>query len=246
MDIILYNIIVGFVSLILGYFFGSIPTGIIIGKVFFHRDPRQEGSKNSGGTNVGRLFGKKIGLLCIILDMIKTVIPLIIVWSIIKFSSLNQVLIDNFGSGLWNNGVLYIYLAPLGAMVGHCYPVFAKFSGGKAVAAVGGFVLATSWLLSVVGLAVFFIVLKIKKYVSLGSMVTIVVVTLVAWVMVIVKYCAPVSFANFGMYGWGDYVVAGFEYAGVMTFGAALLIYRHRANIKRLINHEESKIKWLS
>ena len=134
MDIILYNIIVGFVALILGYFFGSIPTGIIIGKVFFHRDPRLEGSKNSGGTNVGRLFGKKIGLLCIILDMIKTVIPLIIVWSIIKFSSLNQALIDNFGSGLWNNGVLYVYLAPLGAMIGHCYPVFAKFNGGKAVA----------------------------------------------------------------------------------------------------------------
>ena len=86
MDIILYNIIIGFVSLILGYFFGSIPTGIIIGKVFFHRDPRQEGSKNSGGTNVGRLFGKKIGLLVIILDMIKTIIPLIIVYSIIKFS----------------------------------------------------------------------------------------------------------------------------------------------------------------
>ena len=246
MDIILYNIIVGLVALILGYFFGSIPVGIIIGKVFFHRDPRLEGSKNSGGTNVGRLFGKKIGLLCIILDMIKTVIPLIIALSIIKFSSLNQVFIDNFGSGLWNNGVLYIYLAPLGAMVGHCYPVFAKFNGGKAVATVGGFVLATSWLLTIVGMLVFFIVLKLKKYVSLGSMVAALSAVVIAWVMVIVKYCGPISFANFGMYGWGDYVVAGYEYAAVVTFGAALLIFRHRTNIKRLINHEESKIKWMN
>ena len=178
--------------------------------------------------------------------MIKTVIPLIIVWSIIKFSSLNQALVDNFGSGLWNNGVLYVYLAPLGAMVGHCYPVFAKFSGGKAVATVGGFVLATSWLLSIVGLLVFFITLKIKKYVSLGSMVAVIAAVVVAWVMVIVKYCAPISFANFGMYGWGDYVVAGFEYAGVVTFGGALLIFRHRANIKRLLKGEESKIKWMN
>ena len=246
MDIILYNIIIGFVALILGYFFGSIPTGIIIGKVFFHRDPRLEGSKNSGGTNVGRLFGKKIGLLCIILDMIKTVIPLIIVWSIIKFSSLNQVLVDSFGSGLWNNGVLFIYLAPLGAMVGHCYPVFARFNGGKAVATVGGFILATSWLLSILGLLTFFIVLKIKKYVSLGSMLAVAAVVIGAWVLVIVKYYAPVSFANFGMYGWGDYVVAGFEYAGVVTFGGALLVFRHRTNIKRLINKEESKIKWMN
>lgn len=246
MDIILYNIIAGFIALILGYFFGSIPVGIIIGKVFFHRDPRLEGSKNSGGTNVGRLFGKKIGLLCIILDMIKTVIPLIIVWTIIKFSSLNQTLIDNFGSGFWNNGVLYIYLAPLGAMVGHCYPVFAKFNGGKAVATVGGFVLATSWLISIVGLLVFFIVLKLKKYVSLGSMVAALSAVVVAWVFVIIKYCGPVSLANFGMYGWGDYVIAGFEYAGVVTFGAALLIFRHRTNIKRLVHGEESKIKWMN
>lgn len=245
MDIILYNIIVGFVALILGYFFGSIPTGIIIGKVFFHRDPRLEGSKNSGGTNVGRLFGKKIGLICIILDMFKTIIPLIIVWTIIKLSTLNQTLIDNFGSGLWNNGVMYIYLAPLGAMIGHCYPVFAKFSGGKAVATVGGFVLATSWLLSIVGLLVFFIVLKLKKYVSLGSMLAVVAVILVSWAMIIVKYYGPVSFANFGMIGWGDYVIAGFEYAGAITFGGALLIVRHRTNIKRLINKEESKIKWM-
>ena len=246
MDIILYNIIIGFVSLIIGYFFGSIPTGIIIGKVFFHRDPRLEGSKNSGGTNVGRLFGKKIGLLCIILDMIKTVIPLIIVWSIIKFSSLNQVLIDNFGSGIWNNGVLYIYLAPLGAMIGHCYPVFAKFNGGKAVATVAGFVLATSWLISVVGILVFFVTLKLKKYVSLGSMITALSCVICAWVFVIIKYFGPVSFANFGMYGWGDYVVAGFEYAGVMTVAACLLVFRHRGNIKRLSHNEESKIKWMN
>jgi len=245
MDIILYNIIIGICSLILGYFFGSIPVGIIIGKVFFHRDPRLEGSKNSGGTNVGRVFGKKVGLICIILDMIKTVIPLIIVFTIIKYSSLNNVFIEKLGAPIWNEGVLYIYLAPLGAIIGHCYPVFAQFKGGKAAASLAGIVFATSWVVSVVGLAVFFIVLKIKKYVSLSSICSICAAALAAWALVVVKYCAPASFADFGMWGWGSFVRAGFEYAGLITIGAAILVIRHIPNIKRLKNHEESKIKWM-
>ena len=66
MDIILYNIAISMASLITGYLFGSIPFGIIIGKGLFHRAPRNEGSHNSGGTNVGRIFGKRIGFLCIV------------------------------------------------------------------------------------------------------------------------------------------------------------------------------------
>ena len=85
MDIILYNIIVGFCSLLIGYFFGSIPTGVILCKLIYGKDPRQDGSKNSGGTNVGRLFGKKMGVLVIALDMIKTAIPVGVVWGILTF-----------------------------------------------------------------------------------------------------------------------------------------------------------------
>ena len=76
MDIILYNILAAILLIIIGYVFGSIPNGIWIGKLFFHKDPRNFGSGNSGGTNVGRVFGKKIGVLCIALDSLKVIAPL--------------------------------------------------------------------------------------------------------------------------------------------------------------------------
>lgn len=245
MDIILYNIITGFCCLFIGYIFGSIPTGVIIGKVFYHKDPRLEGSKNSGGTNVGRLMGAKAGLTVIFLDMLKLVIPLLTVWSVLKFSGIMQTFETNLGQPMWDNGVFYIYLAPLGAAIGHCWPMFAHFKGGKAVATFGGFGLATSWFTSTIGFAAFFITLKLKKYVSLSSMIAALFASLAAWAMYIVKLVAHPSFSDMGMWGWGDYLHAGWEYATVITIISIILVIRHAPNIKRLANHEERKIKWM-
>lgn len=245
MDIILYNIITGFCCLFLGYIFGSIPTGVIIGKVFYHKDPRTEGSKNSGGTNVGRLMGKKAGLIVIILDMIKLVAPLLIVWSVITFSGIKTVFETNLGQPMWDDGILYIYLAPLGAAIGHCWPLFANFKGGKAVASFGGFGLATSWFASTIGFATFFITLKLKKYVSLASIISAILGTLAAWGMYIFQLFVKPSFFDIGMWGWGDYLHAGWEYALVITLISAILIIRHAPNIKRLMHHEERKITWM-
>ena len=86
MDIILYNIGAIIISLLVGYLIGSIPNSIWIGKVFFHKDPRDYGSGNAGGTNAGRVFGKKVGLLVIFLDAIKLIIPLYAVWAILTFA----------------------------------------------------------------------------------------------------------------------------------------------------------------
>ena len=85
MDIILYNIFVPIICLIFGYLCGSFSFSIFIGKVFFHQDPRNYGSKNAGGTNAGRLWGKKFGLLVITLDMLKTILPMWICWAILTF-----------------------------------------------------------------------------------------------------------------------------------------------------------------
>ena len=73
----LYITLILLASLIIGYLFGSISNGILLGKILFKKDPRDYGSHNSGGTNVGRTFGKKIGLICIILDILKTIINII-------------------------------------------------------------------------------------------------------------------------------------------------------------------------
>ena len=245
MDIILYNIIIGLSVFLIGYFFGSIPTGVILCKLIYHKDPRQEGSKNSGGTNVGRLFGKKMGLAVIILDMIKTAIPLVAIWLIFTFSPLKATFEANLGQKMWDDGVLYIYLAPLGAAIGHCFPVYAKFKGGKAVATFGGFGLATSWFCSLIGFGTFFITLKAKKYVSLASIMSGIIVIIASWALYVIQFFIPESFWHFFMWGWGSYLLAGWEYATVATLISILLIVRHAANIKRLIHHEERKISWM-
>ncbi len=242
MDIILYNIVVGFCSLFVGYLFGSIPTGVIIGKLFFHRDPRLEGSKNSGGTNVGRVFGKKVGFIVIIIDMIKCVIPLVSVWAVITFSPLKELL----ASDAWDNfHILYIYLAPLGAAIGHCWPIFAGFKGGKAVATFCGFAIATCWLEVIIGILTFFGVLKLKKYVSLSSICTAIISSLISWLLFILKICISSFSVDIFMWGAGSFVVCGWEFASVTTLIAFILIVRHKANIARLVNHQERKISWM-
>lgn len=242
MDIILYNIIVAFCSLFLGYIFGSIPIGVVIGKLFFHRDPRQEGSKNSGGTNVGRLFGKKVGLIVILLDMLKCAIPTVVAWAVITFSSLKIAL----SSDAWDIfHILYIYLATLGVALGHCWPIFAGFRGGKAVATFCGFAIISSWLEMLAGALVYFTTLKKTKYVSLSSILTASFASILAWVMFILK----VTLTNFNidifMWGAGNFLVCGWEYASVMTIIGIMLIIRHKSNIKRLASHNENKIKWM-
>ena len=245
MDIILYNIIIGLSTFLIGYFFGAIPTGVVLCKLIYHKDPRLEGSKNSGGTNVGRIFGKKMGLTVIILDMIKTAIPLVVVWAILTFSPLKTVFAENLGQPMWDDGILYIYLAPLGAAIGHCFPIYAHFKGGKAVATFGGFGLSTGWFLSLIGFGTFFITLKAKKYVSLASIMAGIMTIVFAWLIYVFQFFAPQSFWDFFMWGWGSYLHAGWEYATVTTIISGLLIVRHHANIKRLINHEERKITWM-
>ena len=78
MNIYLVNFLIGALTFLLAYFLGSIPNGVIIGKVFFHKDPRDYYSGNSGGSNVGRVFGKKIGVLVIFLDALKSMLALFI------------------------------------------------------------------------------------------------------------------------------------------------------------------------
>lgn len=244
MDLILYNILVGFTCLLVGYLFGSIPVGIIIGKAFFHRDPRNEGSGNSGGTNVGRLFGAKAGAVSIILDMLKGVIPLLIAWLVIRYSGLREAFAEK-GGALWDDGVLYVYLAPLGAAIGHCWPLFAGFRGGKAVSSLCGFGIISSWFLALLGGITFISALKAKKEVSLASLLTACLSIVLSWLIYGLQFALPEGFKYVFMWGWGHFLLSGWEYALVITIIAIMLIVRHAGNIKRLARHEERTIHWL-
>ena len=234
---IIYNIAIGLGSLIIGYLIGSFPTAIVIGRVFYKQDPRHYGSKNAGGTNAGRLWGKKAGLTVMIVDIAKAVLSIWTVFMLINFTGLTNVV------NLWRQGMTYYYLASLGSAVGHCWPIYANFRGGKAVSALAGMVVATSWFLSLFGL-VFFAILKSKKFVSLSSIIAASTVAFAAFIMFIIDIFVP-GFFNFGMWGGGSLFIVGWDYFVVILSITIILIFRHRENIERLTNNKENKIHWI-
>ena len=236
MDII-YNIAIGLGSLIIGYLIGSFPTAIMIGKVFFKQDPRDFGSKNAGGTNAGRLWGKKAGLAVMIVDITKAVLSIWAAYLLINLTGLANAV------SLWRGGMTYYYLASLGATLGHCWPLYANFRGGKAVSALAGMVVATSWFLSIFGM-VFFVILKNKKFVSLSSIIASSTVVLAALAMFLTDYFVPGSF-NFGMWGNGTLFLVGWDYFATILIITIILIFRHHENIKRLARNEENKVRWI-
>lgn len=140
--------------ILLGYLYGSIPFALVIGKVFYNTDVRESGSGNLGGTNAGRVLGKKAGISVIVLDALKAVI----IFYLSSYLSLK-----------FNLNPDIKYIAGLACIFGHCYPIFAEFRGGKAVSTSLGYFLCIEPLYAVVAIVVFLLVLKISKYVSLSS-----------------------------------------------------------------------------
>lgn len=190
------------IIIVLAYLLGSIPSGLIIGKVFHGVDIREHGSGNLGGTNSFRVLGKKAGLVVTIADILKgtiaVLLPLI------------------FGSDDMHNLIPGIF-----AVIGHMYPIFAGFKGGKAVATSGGVLLGYAFPMFIIMLIVFFVCLYITKYVSLSSMLA----AIVAFIYSLIVWDLPLII--------------------VVSLMSSFVIYRHRANIKRIINKTEPKIKWL-
>lgn len=199
--------IINYTSIILiGYLIGSIPFALIVGKVFYNKDIRLEGSGNLGGTNAGRTLGKKAGIAVMSLDILKAFIAM----------SLAGLIADKF------NMDVNINITGLAAVVGHCYPVFANFKGGKGVAATAGFVLALNPVLLLIAVIILLINLKIHHMVSLGVIVTLFAVTILSY-----------TFTSFN------------EFQKILPLLSIFVIYQHRANIIRIINKEERKITWL-
>lgn len=213
-------------SLIIGYLFGSISNGVLIGKIFFHVDVRTLGSHNAGGTNTGRVLGKKFGLLTIILDMLKTMLAMWLVLLLASIPAINDLLIIDKS--------YLVYIAGVGASLGHTFPIFFQFKGGKAVACMFGILFATNWLLALIALAGFCLVFFTTKYVSLGSMASGIVACLVSFIPNFSQ-----NFMNFSLLG-------DIYYSLFLVFVAIYVIVRHRTNIIRLLHHEENKAKWLT
>ena len=194
---------------LIGYLLGSIPFALVIGKFFYKKDIRNYGSKNLGGSNAGRVLGKKAGLAVMTLDILKVTMAI-------------------FVTSLFAKNETALIFAGLFAALGHCFPIFAHFKGGKAVATMYGFLFGMaliggySFWIFFLPLLTFLVILYIGKIVALASVGSAIVNT-------IYIYFALDSFEMF---------VASFIFTIV-------LIVRHRKNFERMLKHEENKISWM-
>ncbi|HCW7976530.1 TPA: glycerol-3-phosphate 1-O-acyltransferase PlsY [Staphylococcus aureus] len=198
------------VMLLLSYLIGAFPSGFVIGKLFFKKDIRQFGSGNTGATNSFRVLGRPAGFLVTFLDIFKGFIT-------VFFSLWLPVHADGPISTFFTNGLI----VGLFAILGHVYPVYLKFQGGKAVATSAGVVLGVNPILLLILAIIFFIVLKIFKYVSLAS--------------IVAAICCVI----------GSLIIQDYILLVVSFLVSIILIIRHRSNIARIFRGEEPKIKWM-
>lgn len=186
---------------VIGYFIGSIPFSFIVSKYLGKIDIREYGSGNSGATNVFRTLGKKAGLLAFLGDFIKGIMA----------ASIGLIYFDTNGA---------LICAGL-AIIGHCYPIWLKFKGGKGVATSAGMIMTLTPLIGII-LMVFQLSLLFKtRFMSLAS------------IMASALYPFMVFAFGYSM-----------EYVAYSTFIGLFVIYRHRSNLVRLINRTESKLKF--
>ena len=193
---------IGIFIALFGYLLGSIPTGILLAKFFSKVDPRKVGSKNIGATNIFRTIGKKLGILTLAGDVLKGMIPI-------------GIAIQVGVSDLW------IATAGLTSFLGHIYPIFLGFKGGKGVATALGVYVMISPVAVLMELFLFAGIVWKWRYISLGSI-----------------SCAttiPILIAFFRSDSQAYFILS--------VIIAALILYRHQSNISRLLQGTENKWK---
>ena len=185
-----------------GYMFGSISTAIIVCKLMGLPDPRTQGSKNPGATNVARLGGKKAAALTLLGDMLKGLIPVLIA----HYLQMSPVILA---------------ATALAAFLGHLYPVFFGFQGGKGVATALGVIYGLYWPVGLLTTATWLAMAVVFRYSSLAALVAILLTPL-----------------------WFLWLMPEPEIIAAMSILTVLLFWRHRSNIRNLISGEEGKISF--
>ena len=203
-----------FISAVLAYLIGSIPTAVWYGKAYYGLDVREHGSGNAGATNTFRVLGKKAGVIVMLVDVLKG-------WTATQGASflVYSKLIES------EDLVIFKLIFGIAAVVGHIFPIYANFKGGKGIATLLGMVLSIHIQAALLCLIVFLIVLLLSKYVSLGSMIA----ALVFPLLLISPRFRPDEHG-------AVVIIFGF----VIFF---LVVITHQKNIVRLINGEESKAR---
>ncbi len=193
---------------LVAYFLGSIPFGLILAKLFGGTDVRKKGSGNIGATNVARVAGPLAGILTLIFDVAKGAAAVL------------------FAERLSNDSATWMMIAAVAALVGHCFPVWLKFKGGKGVATAAGVFLVLSPPAFLGGVILFLLVVIVWRYVSLGSISAAAAMPLLMYFLWAPHHAPPLA----------------------ITFGALaaalLIIYQHRGNLQRLLEGVEPKFSF--
>jgi acyl phosphate:glycerol-3-phosphate acyltransferase len=200
------------VILVAAYLLGSIPNAVWIGRLFFNTDVRDHGSKNAGSTNTIRVLGYRAGLPVLLLDILKGFLAVKLIYFTFYYIP---------ATGEYINFQLLLGLA---VIIGHIFPVFANFRGGKGVATLIGVILAIDPVSTLICIGVFLATLILTKYVSLSSMIA----GLSFPILVIVVFNTTTS---------------SLVIFSLIVF--ILLLFTHQKNIERLVRREESKANFL-
>ena len=193
---------------LVAYFLGSIPFGLILAKLFGGTDVRRKGSGNIGATNVARVVGPLAGILTLIFDVAKGAAAVLL------------------AERLSNDSATWMMIAAVAALVGHCFPLWLKFKGGKGVATAAGAFLVLSPPAFLGGIILFLLVVIVWRYVSLGSISAAAAMPLLMYFLWAPHHAPPLA----------------------ITFGALaaalLIIYQHRGNLQRLLEGAEPKFSF--
>ena len=208
--------------LLISYLIGSIPFGLLLGKLIKHVDIREHGSKNIGSTNAIRVLGKKVGFLVFFCDVFKGMIMIIII-KILRNTGVFRTSIEDIWFGVF-------------AIVGHSFSIFLNFKGGKAVATSLGVVLMICPLAGILCLIAFYVVLKLTGYVSLASTFATLTVFTTTWLL---------HFVGIDSQNLIEYFINKIDLTTCILVScmALLIILKHIKNYKRLLNGTENSFK---
>ena len=197
---------------IIAYLLGSISFSVIISKKMAGFDVREKGSGNAGSTNVLRTVGKKAAILTLICDCLKGIVAILI-----------AVLASKIVKG--TDAGLLVQLAGVAVVIGHTFPIFFRFKGGKGVATSLGVLLIIDWQIGLICLVFALTLMALTRFVSLGS-VSAAILFPILTIFIQENYIVP-----------GNYIIFG-------VVLAAIVVFNHRANVKRLLTGTENKLSF--
>lgn len=198
---------------VIAYLIGSINFSVIISKKMAGFDVREKGSRNAGSTNVLRTVGKKAAAITLVCDILKGVIA---------------ILLAKLVSNIWKDldgGALLVQLAGIFVIVGHTFPIFFKFKGGKGVATSLGVLLTINWQIGLICLVFALVLMALTQMVSVGSI------------------AAAILYPVLTIFITQNYIVSG-NYIISSIILAVLVVFNHRTNVKRILTGTENKISF--